>query len=127
MGCDIHLHTEVKINGAWHHYSCPNVDRNYDLFARMAGVRGDIDPISEPRGIPKDATFLTKFACNHRGIDGHSHSWLNAEEIFILYFEFGRMLDECYHPAFGYFFGNDWDVFWKYSKRCRGHTFHFLV
>ena len=47
----------------------------------MADVR-NIDPISKPRGIPEDATFLTKFACDDYV---HSHSWLNAEEIFILY------------------------------------------
>lgn len=27
MGCDIHLHIEVKINGAWEHYATPRVDR----------------------------------------------------------------------------------------------------
>lgn len=118
MGCDIHLHTEVKIKGTWHHYSCPNVNRHYNLFAKMANVRnnGKIEPISKPRGIPLDAAFLTKFACTDYGMDGHSHSWLNAEEIFILYEEFGCMLDECYSPAFGYFFGNDWDTFWKYRN-----------
>ena len=114
MGCDIHLHTEVKINGTWHHYSCPDVD----LFAKMANVRNNrsIEPISLPRGIPEDATFLTKFVCDVYGVDGHSHSWLNAEEIFILYQEFGPMPDACFNLAFGYFFGNDWDTFWKYRN-----------
>ncbi len=37
MGCDIHLHTEVKIANVWHRYGCPSVDRNYRVFAKMAG------------------------------------------------------------------------------------------
>lgn len=60
MGCDIHLHTEVKINGVWHHMGAPSVPRNYRLFAKMAGVRGIETPIAEPRGLPGDATLLTR-------------------------------------------------------------------
>jgi len=83
MGCDIHAHAEVRINGKWEHYSDLHIKRNYELFARMANVRnhGDVEPISEPRGIPEDATFLTKFDFARWGIDAHSASWLSGVEI----------------------------------------------
>lgn len=42
MGCDIHLHQEVKINGEWHHYRLAEMPRNYEVFEKMAGVRGDV-------------------------------------------------------------------------------------
>ncbi len=88
MGCDIHLHIEVKLNGKWEHWAAPGVDRNYRLFSRMAGVRqyqGDrITAISAPKGMPKDPATVTAFECARWGDDGHNHSWLNMKEIVIL-------------------------------------------
>ena len=82
MGCDIHVHTEVKIDGVWHHYGNPWVARNYALFGLMAGVRdGEQEPIVQPRGLPANATELTVFCARKWGNDGHSHSWLGADEI----------------------------------------------
>jgi len=37
MGTDIHVHTEVKFGGRWHHYGAPKVSRNYRLFTKMRG------------------------------------------------------------------------------------------
>ena len=120
MGCDIHLHTEVKIKGKWHHYSHPNVNRNYRLFARMAGVRNEgnnIQPIAEPRGIPDDATELTNFDYEHWLLDLHSPSWLNAKEISELEYWAHK---NCCHPESawrfasefcGYLFGNTYSGF----------------
>ena len=89
MGCDIHFHSEVKIRGKWHHHSEQKVERNYILFAKMAGVRNDpknpIKPISIPKGLPEDATELTRLHSEWYGCDGHSHSWLNAKEISALH------------------------------------------
>jgi hypothetical protein len=123
MGCDIHAHGEVKINGEWHHWSQPYISRRYSLFARMANVRnheGDdwIEPISKPRGLPEDVTYLTKFDSDRWGVDGHSHSWLSGEELDQLEkwtdAEFKKYETEgwwnlCHH-AIGYVFGNGWDV-----------------
>lgn len=86
MGCDIHFHSEVKRNGKWEHHSEAKIERNYALFAKMANVRNwasarPIVPISQPKGLPEDATELTKLHSEKYGIDGHSHSWLNAMEI----------------------------------------------
>ncbi len=85
MGCDIHIHIEVKFAGQWHHYSQLQGNRNYQLFAKMAGVRNSdefyVEPLSPPKGLPVDITFLTDYDNKHWGSDAHSHSYLNAEEI----------------------------------------------
>lgn len=84
MGCDIHLHIEMKVYGNWVHYGCPSVDRNYGLFAMMADVRnqGEITPIDKPRGFPPDGVSpLTLICWEHEKADAHSVSWLNKEEI----------------------------------------------
>jgi len=82
MGCDIHLHIEVKVNGKWEHYASPWIQRNYTLFEKMAGVRGDDEnAISLPKGMPEDASFITKQSCEDFGSDGHSHSYLTLNEI----------------------------------------------
>lgn len=85
MGCDIHMHVEIKIEDSWHHYSAPNVDRWYQMFEKMAGVRGSLEnAISEPKGLPADATEMTMIASRHDASDGHSHSWLSTDEIMQL-------------------------------------------
>lgn len=83
MGCDIHLHTEVKIDGQWHHYSAPNCPRHYALFALMCGVRGgsDVKPVAPIRGLPEDMSLITKLSAERWDGDGHSHTWMNAAEL----------------------------------------------
>ena len=116
MGCDIHVHTEVKINGEWHHLGNPNVGRHYALFAKMANVRnrGDITPIAEPRGLPDDITFLTRFDKERDG--GHSYSYLTGEEIDQLDVWYRQECkrftnDYCYiEKEFGYLFSGGWNV-----------------
>lgn len=83
MGCDIHFHVEVKINGKWEHYSHPSIQRYYYLFAKLAGVRNSegIKPVVEPKGLPSDMSNLTKIDADYWGLDRHSSSWLNAKEI----------------------------------------------
>lgn len=117
MGCDIHAHTEIKVNGEWHHYSQPDIGRDYALFTRMAGVREaeGIETIASPRGLPSDITFTTRFdAEQHWGVDGHSHSWLGCKELAALvewYDE--RHADKDWlgweFRGLGYLFGNRWD------------------
>ena len=126
MGCDIHLHEEVKIKGKWHHYGIARCRRNYRLFAKMADVRNlltHITPIAQPRGIPKNATELTKFDNKKWGVDGHSHSWIGAKEIKELkeWYEKNHYPGEKVEPwwfedEFGYLFGNGWDGFIKYPE-----------
>jgi len=85
MGCDIHLHIEAKVNERWEHYAAPHVNRWYQLFAWMAGVRGEpSEAIVVPRGAPQDASILTQILRKDYGSDGHSDSWLDHNEIMEL-------------------------------------------
>lgn len=118
MGCDIHASSEILVNNMWHHYSVLNIGRHYDLFARMANVRnnGGIVPISEPRGIPNDITFITWLDYTRWGEDGHSHSWLSGKEVDELevwYNEYRKKYkdyDRFFFDDFGYIFGNGYDI-----------------
>ncbi len=93
MGCDIHLHTEVKIGGEWHHYSSPNVDVKYQelLFAKMAGVLGTHGetlaiPISNAKGFPDDLSLITRMSVAWWGPERVRHpSWLARDEIALLF------------------------------------------
>lgn len=86
MGCDIHLHIEIKVGGRWEHYTEAEIGRWYSLFGKMAGVRDHtVEPISPPKGIPDDMNIITKMDYDNWGSDGHSHSWFNKEEIITLY------------------------------------------
>lgn len=126
MGCDIHAHTEIKIKGEWHHLSELQISRDYDLFTRMANVRrysDEIAAISEPRGLPEDLAFLTKFIREDYGIDGHSDSWLSAAEVAELGQWMGdehkkRLPGEYWYceKVLGYIFGNGWESFTKYRE-----------
>lgn len=83
MGCDIHLHVEVRLAGEseWQHYAHPSINRNYALFGALAGVRfGEIEHIP-PRGLPNDMSRLTRWdwEANWSG-DGHTASWLHFDE-----------------------------------------------
>ena len=55
--------------------------RNYYLFGVLAGVRYDIDPISEPKGIPDDCCYPIKSKIEGYGSDGHSHSYFTLKEL----------------------------------------------
>ncbi len=91
MGCDIHLHTEVKVAGKWHHMGHPFIRRHYLLFAKMANVRNDpvrvIDPIKRHLGIPEDATELTKlcFELDRENYSDLREGWLDSIHIRELY------------------------------------------
>lgn len=103
MGCDIHIVLEKKHKGKWigveeykhrtgwlatksedgalsweHKYIWDNArNRNYDLFARLAGVRGE-GP--DPKGLPEDVSDLAQMLSDEEGTDGHSHSWCALPE-----------------------------------------------
>ena len=126
MGCDVHLHVEIKVEGEWRHYNHPKVDRNYNLFSRMASVRnhGDIEPISLPRGLPEDVTFTTGLDVAHRGTDGHSHSYLDSAEIaelqeWAVSQEWGSGAF-WFADTFGFLFGNLLEGFARYPDERLG-------
>lgn len=125
MGCDIHLHVEIHCEGKWEHWAHPSVIRWYELFGKMAGVRGDEDPIVEPRGFPPDASLATRLDYEHEGLDAHTPSWLNTEEIIQLE-TWLKAMDEKRNPAWPgfdleagilsgtYLFGNSLTAKWRF-------------
>ncbi len=118
MGCEIYAHFEIKVDGEWLHYSQPRITRNYALFQKMAGVRGDedINPIALPRGLPKDISKTVLLENKRRGCKGHSHSWLNAGEISeVIQFHKNETGDFLISGGeWGYLFKNSWEAFKDY-------------
>ena len=87
MGCDIHAHIEIKVNSEWLYYTQADIERSYNTFAKMAGVRNfqdNITPIAWGRGLPIDISLMTKLHRKYWGLDGHSDSWLTYDEIVSL-------------------------------------------
>jgi hypothetical protein len=79
----------------------PLDDRNYDLFALLADVRNGygfagtprgnrIEPLSEPRGVPDDASFTWLETVDSWSVDMHSHSWFTLAEL-VAWQEAGRL------------------------------------
>ena len=112
MGCDIHLAVEVRTDGRWQRVLPPPEardpwyveeaalgktwaialvdktwysDRNYELFSILAGVRGNQEPIDEPRGLPGDMSpevaALQGYMPDDISLGDHSHSWLTLAEL----------------------------------------------
>lgn len=94
MGCDIHVVIEKKFGDKWIGMElCRSINvyrgsdreyiwhrgrsRNYELFAKLAGVRGD-GP--EPKGLPEDASELALAVLPPDDSDLHSHSWCPMHE-----------------------------------------------
>lgn len=112
MGCDIHIHVEIKSNNEWHHFegnhftisdwekeytgndkgNAPFDWRGYNMFGFLAGVRRDFTPIKEPTyEIPKDASKDIKQKWEDWKEDGHSCSYLTARELFE--FDYNKDID----------------------------------
>jgi hypothetical protein len=88
MGCDIHIHSEVKINGKWEHLSEIEMDRSYEVFGYMVAGHSrsyklDEKPLAKERGLPDDINILTKVLLNSNA--EHTFSWLNSKETEKLY------------------------------------------
>lgn len=119
MGCDIHMYVEYKISNrddaVWRcgDYfkideplsATPTMkhielygDRNYDLFAVLADVRNYdyVNYISEPKGLPSDATEYVKREYSGWGLDAHSCSYFTLRELIDYHNE------HCPQDSFGY-------------------------
>lgn len=81
MGCDIHPHIEVKVNGKWLHYSAWSIERYYRVFEKICGERGKLqNAISTPRGLPDDLSEITKLCYEYDNLDAHTETWLTWQE-----------------------------------------------
>lgn len=81
-----YLHDKNSTMGPEEHYRLSNYGvhpfgrlgrRDYDFFARLAGVRGD-GP--EPNGVPSDVSALTQRHISRWEGDGHSHVHMTLRE-----------------------------------------------
>jgi hypothetical protein len=118
MGCDIHFHTEVKVDGTWHHHSNPKIERDYWLFALLANVRNyddEVQPISDPRGLPSDVSVVTQIYREKDGVDGHSDTWIAANEMAEVCKKWNEKrvsgFGQGLHHQLGYLLGNYWGNF----------------
>lgn len=84
MGCDITILIEVELKDTtgkfrWEHLGQSNSSRDYELFGKLCGVRGDATGALAPcRGLPPDVNTLTKLYLNTKY---HSHSYINGNEL----------------------------------------------
>lgn len=136
MGCDIHFHAEVKINGHWEHYSTPRVRRNYSLFSLLAGARENFDfpPFKRSsRNLPDDLNPVTKAHLYNSEYysfsDYHDIVWYSFEEIKSFY-EYIRERDFCLpgdtfflfdwlEEHIGYLDNNAWAILPKWAEDVR--------
>ena len=86
MGCNSHLTVEVRSEflkqSRWETYALDVPEsRNYWMYELMAGVRGEEEnALVAPRGVPADISREAKTWVDRWDGDGHSHSYLTAEE-----------------------------------------------
>jgi hypothetical protein len=59
------------------------IERNYLLFAILADVRNryNIQPISQPKGLPEDVSPEVKKQSDDENGDAHTRSWLTLKEL----------------------------------------------
>lgn len=85
MGCDIHAYIEHVVPGYMSTcFAELHMNRNYDLFNLLAGVRASRlkveGPIYETRGVPTELSWQANAHWNDGIEDWHSASWLNSKE-----------------------------------------------
>lgn len=91
MGCDIHTIAQVKTDKGWETVATRvgGEPRDYEMYGRLAGVRGDVEPIAYPRSIPDDFEHSKYeqmgggFEVWHGGdfLGTHSFSWFTLAEL----------------------------------------------
>lgn len=121
MGTDVHAHFEIKVDGEWLHYSQPRIKRNYELFEKMAGVRGDIKKAIAPiRGLPKDDSKTVYLDNKHWDSDGYGHSWFNSHEVKeLIKFHENQKIGNAFKielDEWGFLYGNGWGEFNEYRN-----------
>lgn len=92
MGIDLYIHVEVKIDNQWHHltqkmFFCLTTDHNYQLFLKL-GWKSKKDQeekgsgaITTAKGLPNDATIITRLLAVVHDSRSYGHSWLSSTEV----------------------------------------------
>ena len=103
MSTTLYAHIEVKIDSVWNHFSACTVHKNYLLTAAINGTRADClkpgrevpKPVYGTKGIPADATALTK-ACIAREVSPNPRNacTLDARQIQAVQDELYRVRPE---------------------------------
>jgi len=122
MGCDIHLHVEVKApEGRWSHALSQYCPRNYVLFGHLAGVRHAPLYYPEPQGFPKDASYQVIEAYTEEIVDDEEY---NEENPQIRKSDFEKYLEKGYVKVFDErrIVGRDWHTashlnFWTFEMQ----------
>lgn len=93
MGCDIHAFLEIESGTAGEYDSLYEVQfhlpRHYELFAALAGVRGELKPLYPPRGIPTGLGVYGFHVC-YRQVVCHTDALGYRGSNFVLPYEVGR-------------------------------------
>lgn len=112
MGADAHVFTEIKSKGKWLLYNQSRPNRNYKLFEKMAGVRGDVkNALVAPKGFPENASEATQLIYDYEDTDAHTPSWFSLMEINKLEKWYRENISDGFkwHDDFGYLFGNGYN------------------
>lgn len=98
MGCDLHSHVEVydRDKNRWEKVYMyapdlwnfgklrevePYTGRSYIMFGVLAGVRYMVEPIVQPRGIPKNVSYGVLLDWDNDSSWCHTPSWLTLAEL----------------------------------------------
>ena len=97
MGCDINALIQIRdlaTDGCadyqqaesreWLIFDWPWLERNYECFAAIAGVRAGmsaVEPLYQPRGLPWDAYEKPQGSLSNWSSELHSHSYLTLSEL----------------------------------------------
>lgn len=126
MGFEIKAHIECKINDQWHHYSCPNILRNYELFDFLGadfsdrGITHDSQRLLR-KGLPPDCSTITKVAFK-KDSGKFSSSWIDINELNKVIEKFPELSSFNYDLTpglwnhLGYFFDNSVEGFFLYRE-----------
>lgn len=92
MGCDIHAFIEYTSSGDLDvdYVDCfceLELDRSYDMFSKLANVRGFYKESSDPKGLPSNISYNVKCKVDEWE-DAHSKSYLT-------YKEYKQLIKEC--------------------------------
>jgi hypothetical protein len=83
MGCDIHLYVEATEEGGrygekWALIAEFDIERSYQMFGYLAGVREPELVVIPPKGLPDDLSLMLN---REFPKEYHSHSWLTLDEL----------------------------------------------